>query len=83
MRSLPHAGATLTAPEPRSKGHLGHFWFTRSAHLVENEILIPVCLACARARGVLDADLVGTNATFATPPIFVDLFQWSDKVLTE
>jgi len=39
--------------------------------------------ACSRARGVLDADLVGKNASFADPTIFVGLVEWADKVLTE
>jgi len=31
----------------------------------------------------LESDLVGKNATFATPTVFVGLVEWADKVLTE
>lgn len=36
-----------------------------------------------RARGVLDTDLTGKNASFSSPAIFVGLVEWADKVLTE
>jgi len=39
--------------------------------------------AHARARGVLESDRAGKNATFANPTTFVGLVQWADKVLTE
>jgi hypothetical protein len=38
---------------------------------------------CSRARGVLDADLAGKNASFANPTILVKLIEWADKLLTE
>jgi len=40
-------------------------------------------LACSRARGVLDADLLRKNATFATPATLVALVGWADKILSE
>ena len=53
------------------------------AKVVARKIPIHVLGACARARGVLESDLEGKNATLATPAIFVGLVQWCDKVLTE
>jgi hypothetical protein len=38
---------------------------------------------CSRARGILDTDLAGKNATFANPSILVGLIEWADKLLTE
>jgi len=53
------------------------------AKVLDHKIPVHVWGACARARGVLEADLAGKNATFATPPVFVGLVVWADKVLTE
>jgi len=48
-----------------------------------HKIPIHVWTACSRARGVLDADLDGKNATFAVPPTLVALTEWADKILSE
>jgi uncharacterized protein involved in oxidation of intracellular sulfur len=47
------------------------------------KIQIYACGACARARGVTEADLANYNAKFGNPTIFVSLVEWSDKVITE
>jgi predicted peroxiredoxin len=46
-------------------------------------IHIHVCGACSRARGIVEADFEGKNATFGSPPILVGLIEWADKILTE
>jgi hypothetical protein len=33
--------------------------------------------------GVLETDLAGKNAAFATPSILVQFIAWADKLLTE
>jgi len=43
---------------------------------------IPI-YACARARGVTDADLTEYGAKFGNAKIFVSLVEWSDKIITE
>lgn len=53
------------------------------AKVVELKIPIYACGACSRARGVLESDLAGKNATFGNPTIFVGLIEWADKILTE
>ena len=35
--------------------------------------------ACARARGVLHADVAGKNATFANPALLVQLSEWANQ----
>ena len=46
-------------------------------------IPIYACGACSRARGVVEADLSPWGAKFGSPPIFVSLVEWADKVITE
>jgi len=53
------------------------------AKVIGHRIPIHVWGACSRARGVLDADLVGKNAAFSDPPRFVGLVEWADKIVTE
>lgn len=49
----------------------------------EREILIYACGACARARGITEADLATWGAAYGNPKIFVSLVEWADKVITE
>jgi predicted peroxiredoxin len=46
---------------------------------------VPVyaCGACSRARGVSKDDLDQWGAKFGSPPIFVSLVEWADRVITE
>ena len=53
------------------------------ANLVEKKIQIYACGACCRARGVTETDLANKNAKFGSPEIFVQLVEWSDKIITE
>jgi uncharacterized protein involved in oxidation of intracellular sulfur len=46
-------------------------------------IQIFACGACARARGVGDADLAQWVAKFGSPTIFVGLVEWADRIITE
>src|ERR1700686_3593595 len=51
--------------------------------LVSKHVQIYACGACARARGVTDADLSNYGAKFGSPVIFVSLIEWADHVITE
>jgi len=51
--------------------------------VLANKIQIYACGACCRARGVLETDLMSKNAKFGNPQIFVQLTEWSDKIITE
>ena len=51
--------------------------------VLDNKIQIYVCGACCKARGIMDADLNNNNAKFGNPKIFVELTEWSDKIITE
>jgi len=51
--------------------------------VLENKIQIYACGACCRARGVLETDLKSKNAKFGNPQIFVQLTEWSDRIITE
>jgi predicted peroxiredoxin len=44
---------------------------------------IYACGTCSRARGVTEADLNNYGAKFGSPPIFVSLVEWADRVITE
>ena len=46
-------------------------------------VTIYACGACAKARGVVDADLANWGAQFGNPKIFVSLIEWADRVITE
>jgi predicted peroxiredoxin len=46
-------------------------------------IQIYACGACSRARGVTEADLANFGAKYGSPPIFVSLIEWADRVITE
>jgi predicted peroxiredoxin len=51
--------------------------------LATKHVQIYACGACARARGVTDADLTTYGAKFGSPPIFVSLIEWADHIITE
>ena len=51
--------------------------------LAARHVPIYACGACARARGVAEADLTNYGAKFGSPPIFVSLVEWADHVITE
>ena len=48
-----------------------------------NKIQIYACGACSKARGITEADLTQWGAKFGSPPIFVSLVEWADRVITE
>lgn len=51
--------------------------------LAEAHVPIYACGACSRARSVTEADLANFGAKFGSPPIFVSLVEWADRVITE
>ena len=51
--------------------------------LKARNVTIYACGACARARGVTEADLTSYGAKFGSPPIFVSLIEWADHIITE
>ena len=51
--------------------------------LAAKHVPIFACGACARARGVTEADLQNYGAKFGSPPIFVSLIEWADHIITE
>ncbi len=51
--------------------------------LAAAHVPIYACGACSRARNVTEADLSNFGAKFGSPPIFVSLVEWADRVITE
>ena len=51
--------------------------------VIANKIQIYACGACSRARGVIETDLQSKNAKFGNPQIFVQLTEWSDRIICE
>ena len=51
--------------------------------VVDRGVTIYACGACCRARGVTEGDLAAWKAKFGSPPIFVSLVEWADRVITE
>ncbi len=51
--------------------------------VAKRHIQIYACGACSRARAVAESDLDQWGAKFGSPPIFVSLVEWADKVITE
>jgi predicted peroxiredoxin len=51
--------------------------------VVAKHIQIYACGACSRARGVTETDLSQWGAKFGSPPIFVSLVEWADRIITE
>jgi predicted peroxiredoxin len=52
-------------------------------NVLANKIQIYACGACCRARGIVETDLQSKNAKFGNPQIFVQLTEWSDRIITE
>jgi len=46
-------------------------------------VQIYACGACSRARGIQQTDLDQWGAKFGSPPIFVSLVEWADRVITK
>jgi predicted peroxiredoxin len=53
------------------------------AKVVARHIPIFSCGACSRARDVTEADLSQWGARFGSPPIFVSLVEWADRIIVE
>ncbi len=55
------------------------------AKVVAKSTSLGICwqAACARARGVTEADLSSWNAQWGTVPIYVSLVEWADHVISE
>src|SRR5271170_4949444 len=51
--------------------------------VVAKHIPIFSCGACSRARGVTETDLNQWGAKFGSPPIFVSLVEWADRIIVE
>lgn len=51
--------------------------------LKQRKVQIYACGACSRARGVTQADLDNWGAKFGSPPIFVSLVEWADRIIAE
>jgi predicted peroxiredoxin len=53
------------------------------AKVVAKHIPIFSCGACSRARDVTEAELGEWGAKFGSPPIFVSLVEWADRIIVE
>jgi predicted peroxiredoxin len=51
--------------------------------VVAKHLPIFACGACARVREVTESDLNQWGAKFGSPPIFVSLVEWADRVIVE
>jgi predicted peroxiredoxin len=51
--------------------------------ITERHVQIYACGACSRARAVMQTDLDQWGAKFGSPPIFVSLVEWADRIITE
>ena len=51
--------------------------------VADRKVQIYACGACCRARSVAQIDLDQWGAKFGSPPIFVSLVEWADRVITE
>jgi predicted peroxiredoxin len=51
--------------------------------VVAKRIPVFACGACARARGITEADLSTWNAQWGSPAIYVSLVEWADHVISE
>jgi predicted peroxiredoxin len=47
------------------------------------KIKIFSCGNCSRARGITETDLATWNAQYGSPPIYVGLVEWADRVISE
>jgi predicted peroxiredoxin len=53
------------------------------AKVVAKHIPIYSCGACSRARDITEADLNLWGAKFGSPPIFVSMVEWADRIIVE
>ena len=53
------------------------------AKVVAAKIKIFSCGNCSRARGITETDLANWNAQYGSPPIYVGLVEWADRVISE
>jgi predicted peroxiredoxin len=51
--------------------------------IVAKHIPIFSCGACSRTRGISESDLATWGAKFGSPPIFVSLVEWADRIISE
>jgi predicted peroxiredoxin len=51
--------------------------------VVARKIPIFSCGNCSRARGITEADLGNWGAQYGSPPIYVGLVEWADRVISE
>ncbi|MGA8088799.1 MAG: DsrE family protein [Terracidiphilus sp.] len=51
--------------------------------VADRKVQIYACGACCRARSVVQTDLDQWGAKFGSPPIFVSLVEWANRVITE
>jgi predicted peroxiredoxin len=51
--------------------------------VVAKHLPIFACGACARVREVTESDLNQWGAKFGSPPIFVSMVEWADRVIVE
>jgi predicted peroxiredoxin len=51
--------------------------------VVAKQIPIFACGACSRARDVTESDLNQWGAKFGSPPIFISLVEWADRIIVE
>lgn len=76
--------ATLLLRDSVSRGVHADDWPDLSdllGRVVARAIPLFACEACSRARGITEADLARTNATFAYPLALLELRTRADKVL--
>lgn len=53
------------------------------AKTVAKHIPIYSCGACSRARDITETDLNQWGAKFGSPPIFVSMVEWADRIIVE
>jgi predicted peroxiredoxin len=51
--------------------------------VVAKHVPIFACGACARVREVTESDLNQWGAKFGSPPIFVSMVEWADRIIVE
>jgi predicted peroxiredoxin len=51
--------------------------------VVAKHVPIFACGACARVREVTESDLNQWGAKFGSPPIFVSMVEWADRIVVE
>ncbi len=53
------------------------------AKVVAKHVPIYSCGACSRARDVTQADMDPWGAKFGSPPVFVSMVEWADRIIVE